>query len=184
LLFLFLVSRHEKNISAQHPQAHAHAWIQSPYGYPQRPQSDQCPSCQRSRPTDPLIKPQLQDEQVGFPKSWRLLTADAYSGVFNGPRKSVDRFFTVLWISNGLCRGRLGMAVAKKNLKRAIDRNLVKRVIRESFRHRRRELSGADIVVLSRRGLRADDRKRLRAAMDRHWDRVARELSSEKGKDR
>lgn len=122
----------------------------------------------------------MQDNKIGFPKRWRLLTADAYSSVFNGPEKSVDQFFTVLWVSNGLRRSRLGMAVAKKNLKRAVDRNLIKRVIRESFRHRKQELSGADIVVLSRRGLKADDRKRLRAAMDRHWDRVARKLSKDR----
>ena len=91
----------------------------------------------------------------------------------------MDKFFTVLWVSNGLCRSRLGMAVAKKHLKRAVDRNLIKRVIRESFRHRKQDLSGADIVVLSRHGLKADDRKRLRVAMDRHWDRVARQLSNE-----
>jgi len=108
-----------------------------------------------------------------------LLTAAAYRSVFNGPKKSVDQFFTVLWVSNDLCRSRMGMAVTKKNLKRAVDRNLIKRVIRESFRHRKQELSGADIVVLTRRGLQADDRKRLRAAMDRHWDRVARQLSNE-----
>ena len=179
VVVLILVSRHEKNISAQQPQARADSWIQSPYGHPQRSQSYQCPSCQRSCSSHPLIKSLLQDDQTGFPKRWRLLTADAYHSVFKGPKKSVDKFFTVLWVSNGLCRSRLGMAVAKKHLKRAVDRNLIKRVIRESFRHRKQDLSGADIVVLSRRGLKADDRKRLRVAMDRHWDRVARQLSNE-----
>ena len=72
-----------------------------------------------------------------------------------------------------LDQGRLGMAIAKKNLKRAVDRNLVKRVIRESYRLQQETLAGIDIVVMSRRGLPLHDKQRLRASLDRHWKRVA-----------
>ncbi len=45
---------------------------------------------------------------------------------------------------------RLGVIVAKRVMKRAVDRNRVRRLIRESFRHHQQSLSGLDIVVLVR----------------------------------
>lgn len=68
------------------------------------------------------------------------------------------------------------MAIGKKNLKRAVDRNLVKRVVRESFRIHLEELAGVDVVVLSRRGLPLHERQLLRVSLDRHWRRLARLL--------
>jgi|GEM_PF-3976772 len=41
---------------------------------------------------------------------------------------------------------RLGMAVAKKCAKRAVDRNRLKRLARESFRQHKHSLAGFDIV--------------------------------------
>ncbi|MBS1141185.1 MAG: ribonuclease protein component [Proteobacteria bacterium] len=42
---------------------------------------------------------------------------------------------------------RLGLVVGKKLLKRAVDRNLVKRIVREQFRLRRAGLPPVDLVV-------------------------------------
>ena len=48
---------------------------------------------------------------------------------------------------------RLGMVVAKKNVSKSVERNRIKRLIRESFRHTRLQLPGLDIIVLIRKGL-------------------------------
>ena len=45
------------------------------------------------------------------------------------------------------------MVVAKKNVSKSVERNRIKRLIRESFRHARLQLPGLDIVVLIRKGL-------------------------------
>jgi ribonuclease P protein component len=42
---------------------------------------------------------------------------------------------------------RLGLVVGKRHLKRAVDRNQIKRVIREAFRRRRSSLPDVDVVV-------------------------------------
>jgi ribonuclease P protein component len=47
---------------------------------------------------------------------------------------------------------RLGLVVAKKHLKRAVDRNRFKRLVRESFRSHQEQLAGLDVVVLARNG--------------------------------
>jgi ribonuclease P protein component len=42
---------------------------------------------------------------------------------------------------------RLGMVIGKRAVRRAVDRNRAKRVLRETFRTRRSELPCVDIVV-------------------------------------
>ncbi len=66
------------------------------------------------------------------------------------------------------------MVVAKRHLKRANARNLVKRVAREAFRHLRSELKPLDIVL--RLNARPDslDRHHLRTELDALLCRVRR----------
>lgn len=47
----------------------------------------------------------------------------------------------------GNTEARLGLVVGKKLLKRAFDRNTVKRVVRDQFRRCRAELPAVDLVV-------------------------------------
>ena len=53
-----------------------------------------------------------------------------------------------VWFRPNLQRGaRLGMVVGKSTAPRAVDRNFVKRLIREEFRKEQERLSGLDVVV-------------------------------------
>ncbi len=49
--------------------------------------------------------------------------------------------------AEGFSDARLGLVVGKKLLKRAVDRNRVKRVIREQFRRLRPQLPPVDLIV-------------------------------------
>jgi len=57
----------------------------------------------------------------------------------------------MLAIDNKVERGRLGMVIAKKHVSKAIHRNRLKRLIRNSFRNTARNLPGLDVVVLARK---------------------------------
>lgn len=85
---------------------------------------------------------------------------------------------TVLARTNDLDHARLGLAAAKRHLRRAVDRNRFKRIMRESFRAHQDELAGLDLVVLARRDAVRADRRQLRASIDRQWQVIRRRLAS------
>ena len=88
----------------------------------------------------------------GFPKASRLLTADDYQAVFaNNHYKVSCRHFLILALRNSEASSRLGLVVAKKNIASAAQRNRLKRLIRESFRHRKQETNNLDLIVLVRK---------------------------------
>ena len=88
----------------------------------------------------------------GFSKNSRLLKAADYKAVFDGAQFNVScRRFLVLAVSNGLSRSRLGLVVAKKNIPGAVQRNRIKRHVRESFRRSSGLTRPLDLVVLVRK---------------------------------
>ena len=113
-----------------------------------------------------------------FGRQNRLLKPVDFKRVFSGKIKSVDSSFVVLAVPNDQDESRLGLAVAKKHLKLAVDRNRVKRVIRESFRSGVVLELGLDVVVLSRHSTGKNDNKTLFASLERHWSRLKKQCKN------
>lgn len=85
-----------------------------------------------------------------FPRAARLLDAKAFTPVFREGHRLPSRWFTVIWRPNPDGVARLGLALAKRQIRMAHDRNRLKRVIRESFRLGRSTLPGVDLVFMAR----------------------------------
>jgi len=111
-----------------------------------------------THPETPLSSEQAKN---GFPKSNRLLSPKSYSHVFAKAERFGNRNWTMIVRANNEDYPRLGLAIAKKQLLRAVWRNRVKRVAREAFRSHKKELSGYDIVVLGRKGMQEIDNETL-----------------------
>ncbi|MEW4983746.1 MAG: ribonuclease P protein component [Cycloclasticus sp.] len=111
-------------------------------------------------------------QELSFTKADRLNSASQYAGVFKGAKRSTDNFFTVLVKKKTLSKARLGLAIAKKSVKRAVKRNLIKRVIRESFRQRKATLFGCDFVVLCRNKAATATKKELALSIQQHWEKL------------
>lgn len=108
-----------------------------------------------------------------FARSKRLLTPAQFRRVFSEQSlRSVDDTLTVLAAPNNVGHPRLGLALAKKQLRRAVDRNRCKRIIRESFRHHQATLPAVDIVILARSELVHTDNAQLHDKLARHWQRL------------
>jgi len=108
-----------------------------------------------------------------FPRQVRLLTPGDYRRVFDqADAKAQTKQVLILARRNELGFSRLGLVVAKKHAKRAVDRNEIKRIVRESFRHHQSELENFDCVVLSRGGAKDLDKTELRHMVDQLWKRL------------
>jgi ribonuclease P protein component len=119
-----------------------------------------------------------QNQRFSFPPQCRLLTPAAYKTVFAQPVKSSDKYFTLLATRNQLDHPRLGLAIAKKVIKRAVDRNSIKRLARESFRLRQHTLTALDVVVLARRDALTASPEVLRKSLERHWLQLVNRCAS------
>lgn len=106
-----------------------------------------------------------------YPKIKRLLTPRDYRQVFSDPVKFFQPGLLILCCANDLGFARLGMAVSKKNLPKAVDRNRVKRIIRESFRNSLYDI-GVDVVVLTRNPIINMDNTQILKQLDWMWQRV------------
>ncbi len=112
---------------------------------------------------------------LGFAPEHRLLTPAQFKNVFDGATcKASGPNLLLLSRHNDLTHARLGLVIAKKNVRRAVDRNRVKRIARESFRHHRAELDNLDIVVLARRGLGELDNAALHVLFQDMWRRLSK----------
>ena len=109
-----------------------------------------------------------------FGKQQRLLNGADFKRVFSRAERSSDRYFTVLMRTNSTAAARLGLAIAKKQVRRAVDRNRIKRIVRESFRHHQQELGSVDCVVMARRDTAAATNAELHASLQQHWKRLTR----------
>lgn len=118
------------------------------------------------------------DSSAHFPKSARLLKPAEFSQVFKDPVRSSDRLFTILAKRSSVQdQPRLGLAISKKHAKRALDRNRVKRIARESFRHQH-NLPAADFVVMARDLTVQASNQELFDSLSQHWKRLCAKLSS------
>jgi ribonuclease P protein component len=75
---------------------------------------------------------------------------------------------------NGLSYPRLGLAISKKAVSRAVARNRIKRIIRESFRRHQGDMAGWDIVVMAKMSAATTTRQALRAELEAYWNTLRR----------
>ncbi len=107
---------------------------------------------------EPKAEQDLQsDALTKFTAAYRLLRENGFSHVVRC-ESVADKHFKVFFASNNMGNARLGIIASKKNLPNAVDRNLIKRVIREVFRQHKIKTRKLDLVVIVRRAPLFDDR--------------------------
>ena len=115
---------------------------------------------------------------AGFGREKRLLNAKDYSQVFDGPEaKASHQRLLLLAKRNNTSRHRLGLVIARKHVRLAVQRNRIKRVAREFFRTLQVEEPGMDVVLLARRGIDQLDNAELSTILRQQWQVLGRRLS-------
>lgn len=111
--------------------------------------------------------------RLRFQRRSRLRTARDFERVFKRAHRSRGTALTVLARRSGRRNARLGLAIPRKQIRRAVERNRVKRLIRESFRCHQLLLRGLDVVVIGRSGLAEKDTQGIFRCLEKHWQHVS-----------
>ena len=93
--------------------------------------------------------------------------------MFEDARPFGAPMFTILARSGNPGTPRIGFVIGKKKIRRSVDRNLVRRIVRESFRLNRHRLPAVDLVFIAR-PQKSVDRRKLRSNLDKQWRRIAK----------
>ncbi|MEZ5497879.1 MAG: ribonuclease P protein component [Steroidobacteraceae bacterium] len=109
-----------------------------------------------------------------LPASRRLRLAREFTVVHAKGLRIGDGFFTMAYTSNNLGAARIGLAISKRAIgKKSVDRNRIRRLIRESFRLNQHQLPAVDVVVSARHRAQGADRAQLRASLESLWKKLA-----------
>lgn len=103
-----------------------------------------------------------------------MLTPTHFTFVFQQPQRAGTPQITILGRLNSLGYPRIGLTVAKKHVKRAHERNRIKRLTRESFRLRQHELPAMDFVIVAKKGIAELDNSSLTEVLEKLWRRHCR----------
>ena len=105
-----------------------------------------------------------------FTKTQRLLKKTDYDHVFEQAKKIVTTEFIILYRENNLGYARLGLALSKKMIAKAHDRNRIKRLLREGFRQT--SLPAVDMIFLARQGLAMQTNSGINTKLDKTWEKL------------
>lgn len=118
-----------------------------------------------------------------FGKDRRILRADDYREVFKGATfRRGQKEFLLLARHNDRSFHRLGLAVAKKHVRLATQRNRIKRGAREAFRQMCSDEPGLDIIFLTRPGASAADKRVFIRDLPRQLQQLCRATRTEDDK--
>lgn len=112
----------------------------------------------------------------GFTKASRLLDSSQFSPVFSQAQFRISgKNLLILARSSGE-PARVGLVIGKKQVKTAVQRNRIKRLIRESFRIRKQEFGTIDLVLLARPGLDSLNNQEITAQINKLFDELLKKL--------
>ncbi|WP_424681640.1 ribonuclease P protein component [Frateuria sp. YIM B11624] len=109
---------------------------------------------------------------AGLPRDARVRRAGDFAALRQASGRFGGRCFSVRWRPNGLDHARLGLAISKRVSKRAVERNRIKRLVRESFRRVRPGLPPVDLVVMAREAAAGVPGTELLVELDTLWRRL------------
>ncbi|MCF6301500.1 MAG: ribonuclease P protein component [Proteobacteria bacterium] len=110
--------------------------------------------------------------QEKFPKGSRILTQETYAQVFKQSKRIQDKYFSVLiHYDKAINRPKVGLVVSRKVDKKAVQRNRLKRLIRESFR-RRKKLKKAAYVVIAKQAASLIENQVITTSLDELWKQL------------
>ena len=108
----------------------------------------------------------------GLPRRARLLRQADFAALRGASERLSTRSFVAEYRPNSGNDARLGIAISRRVSKRAVVRNRIRRVIRESYRLHRAGLPRLDILLIARMQAADTANPLLRADLESIWGRL------------
>ncbi len=107
-----------------------------------------------------------------FERPARLLKRAQFDAVFASRLRQTSRFFVAHICENPVGHPRLGFAISARSTPTAVERNRIKRRMREAFRRQFAQLSAIDIVIRSNPGTAAIEKSIMHTDIQKLWNRL------------
>jgi len=110
---------------------------------------------------------------LSFPKSRRLLSSKEFEWVFaDASIRASNQHLLILSRPSANTGPKLGLIIAKKHVRLAVERNRIKRIIRENFRQHQHQLPAINAIVLARKGLDKLENKQIHDLLELLWQKI------------
>jgi ribonuclease P protein component len=114
----------------------------------------------------------------GYPRTHRFTVQGSFGTVLRASRKLRGPLATVHVMPGSAGPSRLGVGLTRKLVPRSVDRNCVKRVVREIFRRHMVKHAGLDCVVMLRGRFERSQLPVLRDEVRAHFDQLAPNIAT------
>jgi ribonuclease P protein component len=109
---------------------------------------------------------------AGLPREARLRRPGEFAALRSSSGRAGGRCFHLRYRDNELGGARLGLAISKRVSKRAVERNRIKRLVRESFRRVRHRLPAIDLMVMAREQAAGVPGSELLGELEALWQKL------------
>jgi ribonuclease P protein component len=116
--------------------------------------------------------------RLTLPAQRRLRRKSDFEAAYARGRRFGNGFFAVTARPNDIGGPRLGLAVSVKNAGNSVERNRIRRTIRESFRLHQHDLPPVDLVVSARARARDAAGEELRTSLALLWKKVTEQCAA------
>jgi len=112
-----------------------------------------------------------------------MTKTDEFSSVFSFRRRYATEHLVIHYSPSELVQARVGFVVAKKTAKHAVDRNYMRRVLRELCRQELSVLNHVDIVIQVKRSFKNDHFLIMKKELATLFVKIQHKIAQEKRKD-
>ncbi|QEP42539.1 ribonuclease P protein component [Ectothiorhodospiraceae bacterium BW-2] len=99
----------------------------------------------------------------------RVVSSAEFGGLIRYGRRIHGNLLSIRWRLNRLDHPRIGLTIPKRHLKRAVDRNRIKRQLRECFRLQQHQLQPVDIIVMLMQHPTPEEQQQLCQLITEQW---------------
>jgi ribonuclease P protein component len=111
-----------------------------------------------------------------YTKNERLLKPSEFQRVYKQGKWAANREVVINFENHQSETSRLGITVSKKVSKRAVDRNRIKRQIREWFRAQKKQFCSIDIVITAKPALNIKSSEEIQNSLDDIWRKAQKKF--------